>query len=206
MSSSFTDQPHPRDPQRDPGYTPTPPAPGPNREADDDQEAPLPRLGSLAQTARGKELQKAKRILLAIGVLTVLVNLVGLFTTPTLVKGVIDQEIIKAGGHGRVDPVRVQEETDRLLVLNYLLDGVFLFLGVLFVIFGLLIYRFPVPATIISLTLYLLATLSMALIDPLLLVSGVIFRIIFVVALAKAIQSALAYEKSRRAAEEYGPL
>jgi hypothetical protein len=52
--------------------------------------------------------------------------------------------------------------------------------------------------------LYLLAAVAMALIDPTALAMGAIVRIIIVVALAKSIQSAYAYERELRAEEEQG--
>ena len=45
MSSSYTDQPSPRDPRRNEGHTPTPP---PLPEGEDYDEG-APKLGSLAQ-------------------------------------------------------------------------------------------------------------------------------------------------------------
>jgi hypothetical protein len=62
MSSSGTDQPPAHDPQRDPSYTPTPPAPGPRSEAADERDAIHPQLGILVQKARGNELRKAREL------------------------------------------------------------------------------------------------------------------------------------------------
>jgi hypothetical protein len=204
MSSSFTDQPPPRDPRREEGYTPTPPAPAGGGE-EDVREAisPTPRLGSLAQKARGKNLKQARRILFFIGVLSLLWNGGFLFFIPHLVEEAINKEVAAQGGFARVDPVMVEQVRGQLLVINYAITGLFFMMGVLFVIFGALVYRFPLAMTITSLVLYLLATVAMVGINPTGLASGAIVRIIIIIALAKSIQSAYAYEKERRAEEEY---
>jgi hypothetical protein len=209
MSSSFTDQPPPRDPRHEQGYTPTPPAP--DREgAEEANEAvpPRPKLGSLAQKARGKKLKEARGILLTIGILTLLWNGGFLVAIPHFVDEAIHTEIAKVGGFNQVDQAAVQHARSQLLMINYAITGLFFVMGVLFVIFGALVYRYPLAMTITSLVLYLLATLAMIVIaalgdDPGLAGGGMIVRIIIIIALAKSIQSAHAYEKERRAEEEY---
>lgn len=209
MSSSFTNQPPPRDPRHEEGYTPTPPAPE-RGGADDAIEGvpPKPKLGSLAQKARGKKLKEARGILLAIGILAVLWNGGFLLAIPHFVDEAINKEIAKVGGFNQVDQAAVQQVRSQLLMINYAITGLFFVMGVLFVIFGALVYRFPLAMTITSLVLYLLATLAMIAIaalgdDPGVAGGGMVVRIIIIVLLAKSIQSAYAYEKERRAAEEY---
>ncbi len=79
-----------------------------------------------------------------------------------------------------------------------LVNGVAVALGVVFIILGVIVNRFPVPATIISLILYVGSALGFAALDPSTLARGAIIKIIIVVALIKAIQAALAYEKERQ--------
>ncbi|HEY7422642.1 MAG TPA: hypothetical protein VH682_00145 [Gemmataceae bacterium] len=204
MSSSFTDQPPPHDPRHEEGYTSTPAAPERKQEAEDLKDG-LPKLGSLAQKARGKQLKQARGILFVIGALTVLVNGGLLIATPSLVKQEIDKEILKQGGVPQVDPLRVEEVRNEMLILNYAIHGLFFSLGVLFLIFGALVYRFPLAMTVTSLVLYLLASLATGVLAPAALASGAIVRILIIIALAKSIQSAYAYEKERRAQAEYEP-
>ncbi len=203
MDSSFTDQPSPHDPRDEEGYTATPPALDRRKESTDEREDKLPKLGSLAQKARGKQLKQARGILFVIGALTVLANGAFLFMTPSLVQREIDKEVIQQGGPQQVDPLLVEQARNEMLALNYAINGLFLGLGVLFLIFGALVYRFPLAMTITSLVLYLLATVLMALLNPASLASGAIWRILFIVALAKSIQSAHAYEKENRLQTEY---
>ena len=68
-------------------------------------------------------------------------------------------------------------------------------LGALFIVLGLMVKSYPVPITILSLVLYVAATLAFAALDPQTIVQGFIFKIIIVVALVKAIQAALAYQR-----------
>jgi hypothetical protein len=186
MSSSFSDQPSPHDPERDEGYTARPRPTRPPEPPDDEYEE-APRLGSLAQKARGKELNQARGILLVIGMLTLLCNAADLVT--------FQRNIAQAGG--RIPP--------GIVALVYGFDGAFILMGLLFVIFGIIIHRFPVPVTIISLVLYILGTVVTL---GILAVSnqgmqagmtvGLVVRVLIIIALVKAVQAALAYERERR--------
>lgn len=181
MSSSFTDQPSPHDPRREEGYTPTPPAPERAREENDvDRGRPRPKLGSLAQKARGSKLKQARGILFFIGGLNLVVHLIFLF-------------------------LELKQNIDPLLV--FVFHGLFMFVGVVFIVLGVLIYRFPLPVTILSLVLYIFVSLIdlglAAVFEPARMTWGLIWKIIFIIALASSIKSAVAYEKERRAEEDY---
>lgn len=181
MSSSFTDEPSPRDPRHEEGYTPTRPVPQRSDAREDVEDArPRPKLGSLAQKARGGKLKQARLILFFIGGVSLLANIA--FLVADLNKNV--EPIIAIAVH-----------------------GLFILVSVLFIVFGALIYLFPVPITITSLVLYILVSMLdlvlKALTDPAQTVSGMIWKIIFIVALSSSIRAAVAYEKERRAEEEY---
>jgi hypothetical protein len=203
MSSSFSDQPPPHDPAREEAYTSEP---RPRRTPDEPDEPGPPRLGSLAQKARSKQLNQARGILIAIGVLTIVVNGIQVALIRSEVQKEYDKQIAAAGGIGRVGltPAQVQDMVDRDVSLNYVFLGIFLGLGVLFVIFGIIIHSFPVPVTILSLVLYLLGAVVSAFIDPKTLAAGLVIKIIIVVGLVKAIQAALAYEREKRESAELG--
>ena len=85
------------------------------------------------------------------------------------------------------------------LLISYAVTGVVVFLGVLFVIFGLVVKRFPVPITVTALVLYVAAVGAFALADPTTLGQGIIFKVIVVVSLAKAIQAEVAYQRENPA-------
>jgi hypothetical protein len=176
MSSHYTDQPPPDDPRT---------ARAARRRPDDyDDEAPQP-LGSLAQKARGKQLNVARRILLAVGILYLIVNLIDLVQF-----------------HSQVTAPGVQVTDPTLVTLVYAIDSAFSPMSVMFIIFAIIIHHFPVPVTIISLVLFVLSTLIlmgfMAVYNPSLIAAGWLWKILIIVGLAKSIQAAVAYEKERQ--------
>jgi hypothetical protein len=167
--------------------------------SDPNPEPALPRLGSLAQSARSKQLNTARGILIAIGILTVLVNGIQLAMARDLVKKEMDKAIQAQMGPGqRVDPAERERIENTQIFFVQLVCGGLIFLGVLFVIFGLIIKLFPVPVTVTSLVLYVGITVVFAVLDPASLGAGLIIKILIVVALVKAIQSAIAYQKAQR--------
>jgi hypothetical protein len=143
-------------------------------------------LGSLAQSARGKELKQAQGILIAIGLLTLAISGFHLYNLPNEIAQAIEQNKI---GADDVDRFR-----QAVTASGYLIYGLPALLGVVFVIFGTIIKSYPVPITITSLLLYIVATVAFGFLNPAVLLQGLIMKIIIVVALARAIKAAFAYQ------------
>jgi len=159
-----------------------------------------PGLGSLAQAARGKQLNQARGILITIGVLTILLNGFLLINARNEAKQAVNAQLQKQGQGFRGDPAEMQKWEDQVTRGATVIYGGVIFLGILYVIFGAIIRMFPVPITIISLVLYVGATAVFAVLNPENLARGIIIRLIVIVFLAKAIQSAIAFERERRQA------
>jgi len=157
-------------------------------------EPPRERLGSLAQSARGKHLKQVRGILLAIGILTMVVNIVQFALAETLVQSAIDAEIRKRGG-GVVDPVKKEQIIQAVRVAAAVLIAV----GALYIVFALIVHQYPVPVTVIALVIYVGAAIVFAVLDPETLAQGLIIKIIIIVALVKAVQTAIVYQRERDA-------
>ncbi len=143
-------------------------------------------LGSLAQAARGNELKQAQRILIGIGGLTMAVNGFFLLNLPNEIQQAIQQN--------QIGPADAEQARQAMTILGGLIYGTAALLGLVFVIFGVIIKKFPVPITITSLVLYLLATVAFGLLDPTTLVAGLIIKVVIIYALFRAIQAARAYQ------------
>ena len=171
---------------------------------DRDDDRPSKPLGSLAQSARGKKLNEARVLLIAVGLLTFVVNIGVFFFLPTLVRQAVDEEIKKQGAGFQVDPVLRAEAEANGVYQGRIIAGCAAFLGAVFIVFGLIVKQFPVPITILALVLYIGANVATALIDPVAVASGIIFKILITIGLVRAVQAAFAYEK-QRAEEEDAP-
>lgn len=187
MSDSYTDRPSPEHHPEDAAY-----------HDDSPVSAGMPKLGSLAQDARLKQLNQARAILLFIGILTIVANGVLMALARSQVKVEIQKEIAKAGPGANFNQADIQRVEDHEVSVAYAVGGVAVGLGVLFVIFGFIVKKFPVPITIISLVLYVGAALGFGAFNPESLAQGIIIKILIVVGLAKAIQAAMAYERAKR--------
>ncbi len=161
-----------------------------------DVEAGPKPLGSLAQSARGKEIHQARAILIFIGVLTLLGNGFFLYNTPREVEQVIRAE--------QIDPAEVAEVRHDVTVFCYMVYGGLALLGILFLVFALVIKSYPVPITITSLVLYLLANVGIGFLNPEAIASGIFLKIIFVIGLFRAIKAARAYERDTESAASAG--
>jgi hypothetical protein len=156
-------------------------------------------LGSLARSARGKQLKQARTILFVVGVMQIIGSIIFISLAPGQIKQALDAEITKAGGPGRVDPAAVQQVEANALRITQIVNGGFLLMGVLFIVFGFILPMYPVPVAVTSLVVFLGAQVIVALFNPASLAQGIIIKAIFVVALAKAVQAALADQRERRA-------
>ncbi len=198
MNDEFADHPQVR---RSGPQTRPPPRP-PGRRADGRRWAA--EVGQPRPERRSKKLNQVRGILLGIGILTILVNAGLTYFARDDVEREIDKEVQKAGGPANVDMAKVKQIEDENVLLVTLVNSLFIGMGVVFVVFGVIVHRFPVPVTILALVLFILGGLGTALINPVALGQGLIMKIIIIFLLAKSIQTALAYESGREARLETG--
>jgi hypothetical protein len=107
----------------------------------------------------------------------------------------IENEIRKLGPGMVADQQVVAQVREEALRIAYLFNGVGIALGVIFVILGMCVHLAPVPMTATSLVLYIGAAAVYGFLDPSTLVQGIIIKVIIVVALIKALQAAVAYQR-----------
>jgi hypothetical protein len=162
-------------------------------------------LGSLTQGARRTSLRQAKIILIVIGSLNFVCGLVLFPFVDRLVQGSIDEEKRKAGPGMVFDEAKVKEvKESQVRVLRLILAGAVI-VGLVFIGLGMAVYKAPVACTVTGLVLYVgLQAIGVA-VDPAELVRGLLIKIIFIVALIKAVQAAVAYEREAKALREAGP-
>jgi hypothetical protein len=159
-------------------------------------------LGNLAQSARSQQLKSARGTMIAIGLLTIVVNVIFYAMVAGQVQDAIDAEIKKLPVGMVANPVKVAEIRDRAVRSAHLIHGAFVLVGFAFLGCAALVDKMPVPATITALCLYLGGTAIFAMLDPSSIGSGIIIKIIIIVALVKAVQAAIAYQKEESAALE----
>lgn len=160
-------------------------------------------LESLAQAARLKKLRTARGLLLFIGILTVAVNAFMFTQIEKQIDEEIDKEIAKVRQQGMiVDQAKVEEVRSMAVRIARVIEGAAIALGVVFVFLGIMVYRYPVPVTVTALILYIGATAVFGLLDPATLASGLIIKIIIVIALIHSLQTAVAYQQESQAAGE----
>jgi hypothetical protein len=155
-------------------------------------------LGSLAQSARNKELKTARGILFAIGVLTIAVGGIAASMARSLVDKEIENALADLRAQGMVaDEAAVEEARTAGVRTLVTANLVAVALGVLFIIFGIFVYQKPVPITIAALVIYIGSAAAFGALDPSTLGKGLIIKILIVVALFKAVQAAIASEKEK---------
>jgi predicted RND superfamily exporter protein len=170
---------------------------GRERNDPDDEE-----LGSLTQGARRTSLKQARTILIVIGVITVLMNFVFLLGVEKEAKDVITAEKQKAGPGMQFDEAKLKEAEETIVRIARLIYAGTIALGVVFIILGVAVYKAPVACTVTGLVLYVAGIAIFAAIEPMSLVQGILFKIIFTIGLVKAVQAALAYEREVKAERE----
>jgi hypothetical protein len=164
-------------------------------------------LGSLGQEARLKQLNTAKWIMIVVGVLTIGVYIFLYMNVEKMIDQELARELQKRGiARNQLDQAAFNEARASEITTNRLIYMISIGLGVVYLVLGLLVKQYPVPMTITGLALYVGTALVSVALDPINLVRGIIVKVIIVVALVKAVQAALAYERERKAgaALEFG--
>jgi hypothetical protein len=159
-------------------------------------------LGSLAQSARKSSLKQARTILIILGVLNVLGGLFLYMNAQNEAREVIEQEKRKAGPLVTFDPVEVKKAEDEVTRIARLIYLGVIAVSVVFIILGIAVPKAPVACTVTGLVLYLALNAMAAMADPVNLVRGIILKIVFLVALIKAVQAATAYQREVKAERE----
>lgn len=155
-------------------------------------------LGKLAQSARSHQLGSARVTMYVIGFLTIAVNLTFAIFARSMVDSQFATEVKKLQAQGmQLDMQKIEELKAESVLATQISGGGFVALGVVFIILGMLVYRYPVPCTVLAMVLYLAGQAMTALADPQMLVNGFVIKIIIIVALAKAIQTATAYRRDQ---------
>lgn len=154
-------------------------------------------LGSLSQGARKKQLNSARNTLIVVGILTLLVNIFLFFNAENEIDRAIDGEIKKAGPGAVIDQVQLKQAKEKILTGVRILYGGTAGLGLVFIVLGCLVYVAPVPIVITGLVLYIAANAIYGFLNPATLVQGLLFKIIIILLLARAVQAAFAYQKEK---------
>ena len=167
----------------------------------DTGNSPLPSLGNLAHAARHGKLKQARSILIGLGLLMLVVNGFLIALAKERTHEVVAKEVADLGRQGLViEPAELAELEAAAVRWNQLYAAGVALVGGLFIVFGFIIYRFPVPITIVSLVLYIGIMAINAVLDPATIAQGIIIKIIVIAGLLSAIRAALAYEHGNRAA------
>jgi hypothetical protein len=157
-------------------------------------------LGSLAQSARGKRMKTAQRILIGVGILCLL-NFGCLFAlADNEAEQVLQAEVRKLGPNFVVQPVKFEEVKVTIARTARLIYAGSMALGVVFIVLGALVPRYPLGTTVIGLVLFIGVKAVYAVFNPANLLAGWLVNVIVLVGLVKAIQSAIAYQREEQAA------
>lgn len=153
-------------------------------------------LGSLAQAAREKHLRTARGVFIFIGLLTIAVNVFQLASAEFLVEGAI-KELLKQENltEAEADPHQLALARESILRTLQLFGYGTIGLGVVYLLLAAFLKRHPVAICVTGLVLYVAAAVVFGLLDPATLLQGLIVKIVIVIALVKATQAAVAYQK-----------
>ncbi len=143
----------------------------------------LPRLGSLAQSARNKHLKQARNTLLVVGILMTVIQAVMYFVELG--------QIEKAGAGVNLDEARM---------ILMLFHGGAIAIGILFIVLSFFVEKYPVAITVVALTVFVAEQIVFIVVDVENIYRGIILKIIVVVALVKALQAGLAAQKDAQSA------
>jgi hypothetical protein len=159
-------------------------------------------LGSLAQSARRDNIRQARRFLVGAGVLLVLAHAVLFTLAEHTVRSEVDKELKKAGPGANVDQAKLRQLEAEAVREIQLESGGAIALGAAFIVLGLMVQRFPVPATAVALVAAVAANVILAAHEPATIGRGIVLKVIIVIALVISFRAALAYEREARAASE----
>lgn len=167
----------------------------------------MTRFANLVESERNNSLDKARKWLWALGGLTLLVQSFFFFNAPNELREVYEKELSKQGT--TLAKVEALPDADRAefdkargedLAKVRLIYGVGISLGLVFLGCAFMLPRKPLVCVITTLALYIASIAGMAALNPLTLVSGILWKILIIGALVSALKAALAGEREAKEA------
>lgn len=156
-------------------------------------------LGSLTQSVHRKQLRSARQIFVIVGLLTVGVNVFGFLSSESIIDTELNKQVQDLQRQGmQVDPGKFQEIRLSTIRSAQVMSAGMIAVGVLYLIFAGTVQMYPVAITISGLVIYVAAAAAFGILDPTTLARGIILKVIIVISLVKAVQSAIAYEREAR--------
>ncbi len=169
-------------------------------------------LGSLSQKARKTSLRSARIAMFFVGVITLAVNLFFALTAEKMVNAQLDKEVADLQRSGMVfDQAKLNQIRETAIQSTQFSGYIFAGMGVIFIALGLAIYKAPVPCTVTALVLFIggwIATVAIVAADGeaeevgKAIGRGIFIKIIIIVVLVKAIQSAKAYQREQESLKQ----
>lgn len=165
----------------------------------------FPRLGSLAQSARELELRKARTLLLFVGVLSFLVHGYFLARAEAQVEQAVERQVRDFQQRGlELDMDKVRQLQRAAVLRTQMINACGMAAALLFLGLGAVVSRYPVPATVLGLAIYIAGLALLATLERGALWKGLVVNVVIILALCRAVQTALAYEDSASSASGDG--
>jgi hypothetical protein len=153
-------------------------------------------LGSLAQSARLQQLLVCRKILLFVGIVTIAANLLGFLVVDQAAEELLREELAEAGGQ-ELAPEEIERRAAEMRRRVQVESGLFVAMGVAFLVLAGLVTWLPVICTTGGLALYVGGQAFAAYLKPWTLSSGWVIKLLIVAGLVRAVMAAFAYETHR---------
>ena len=167
-----------------------------------DEPSRGPKLGSLAQAARGKQLKMLRVLLFIVGGIQIVASVVTLATLKEQVHKLVQDEIRKQGVF-IVNPAAVKQAEEQLMRENTIVHIGLIILSCVYILFGFIVYLFPLPIAIVSLVLFVGTNITFMIWNPENIYRGIVLKILFLAALIKGIQAAIAHQREQAASRRW---
>jgi CBS domain containing-hemolysin-like protein len=162
-----------------------------------EEPAPHACYQNLAKSARSEQLKVARYLLLFVGLLTTAVNGYAFSQVDRFVDSQVQQQF---NGQRVMDEVEEQAAVaqlrNRLTSLLYFMLGAAVVFGVVYMILGIIVYAYPLRATIGGLVLFVASMVLFGVLAPQTLWAGLLPKIVIIVALAASVRTAVAWRVS----------
>lgn len=138
--------------------------------------------------------------MIVVGILTIIGNGFVAAMAEQFVNRAFEQELRNIPA-GQIDQVKLQELKQQAITTTKLVSVAFCVVGALFLVLGFLVYRAPVATTATGLVLYIGGWAISGLLDPSMLIKGIILKVIIIAFLVRALKAAIEYQKENAALE-----
>jgi flagellar basal body-associated protein FliL len=150
---------------------------------------------NMGMAVRLKQMNRLRIILIMVGVLLLATHVGPLLTVHSQAESAVEEEAREQGVPlAQMEPAAKAKKIEQYVKIGTIFYLAMIGIGLLYVVFGLIVHKFPVPVAVLALVLFISLQAIFITLDPSNIYRGLIIKVLILVALVGGVSTAISYQ------------